>query len=82
MIDQHSYGPYYSLPFGRPSLPSNVMPALDQQFYDYIASAMGTYNGMRAGNSPQARRSGWWREGLDAEREYWNRQQKQSIWKD
>lgn len=54
MIDQHSYGPYYSLPFGRPSLPSNVMPALDQQFYDYIASAMGTYNGMRAGNSPQA----------------------------
>jgi carboxypeptidase T len=54
MIDQHSYGPYYSLPFGRPSLPSNVMATLDQKYYDYISSAMGNYNGMRAGNSPQA----------------------------
>ncbi len=54
MIDQHAYGPYYSLPFGRPSLSSNVMPPLDQKFYDYIAAAMGNYNGMRAGNSPQA----------------------------
>jgi murein tripeptide amidase MpaA len=54
MLDQHSYGPYYSLPFGRPSLPSNVMDPLDQKFYDYISSAMGNYNGMRSGNSPQA----------------------------
>lgn len=54
MIDQHCYGPYYSLPFGRPSLPSNVMTPLDQKFYDYVSSAMGNYNGMRAGNSPQA----------------------------
>lgn len=54
MIDQHAYGPYYSLPFGRPSLPSNTMTSDDSDFYTYIASAMGTYNGMRAGNSPQA----------------------------
>ncbi|HLG40421.1 MAG TPA: M14 family zinc carboxypeptidase [Chitinophagaceae bacterium] len=54
MIDQHSYGPYYSLPFGRPSLPSNIMAPLDQKFYDYVSSAMGNYNGMRSGNSPQA----------------------------
>lgn len=54
MIDQHSYGPYYSLPFGRPSLPSNTMSATDDKFYTYVSSAMGNYNGMRAGNSPQA----------------------------
>jgi carboxypeptidase T len=54
MIDQHAYGPYYSLPFGRPSLPTNVMPAADDKFYTYLSSAMGNYNGMRAGNSPQA----------------------------
>jgi len=54
MIDQHSYGPYYSLPFGRPSLPSNTMLAADDKFYTYVSSAMGNYNGMRAGNSPQA----------------------------
>ncbi|MGZ8550673.1 MAG: M14 family zinc carboxypeptidase, partial [Chitinophagaceae bacterium] len=54
MIDQHSYGPYYSIPFGRPSLASNVMNPLDQKFYDYMCAAMGNYNGMRAGNTPQA----------------------------
>jgi hypothetical protein len=54
MIDQHAYGPYYSLPFGRPSLSGNVMSSADAQFYTHIASAMGTYNGMRSGNSPQA----------------------------
>jgi carboxypeptidase T len=54
MIDQHAYGPYYSLPFGRPSLSSNTMSTADDQFYTYTASAMGNYNGMRAGNSPQA----------------------------
>jgi carboxypeptidase T len=54
MIDQHSYGPYYSLPFGRPSLPTNTMPEADDRFYTYVSSAMGNYNGMRAGNSPQA----------------------------
>ncbi|MEO5564469.1 MAG: M14 family zinc carboxypeptidase, partial [Chitinophagaceae bacterium] len=54
MIDQHSYGPYYSLPFGRPSLATNVMSLPDDKFYTYAASSMGNYNGMRAGNSPQA----------------------------
>lgn len=54
MIDQHSYGPYYSLPFGRPSLASNVMAPLDQKFYTYVSAAMGNYNGMRAGNTPEA----------------------------
>jgi carboxypeptidase T len=54
MIDQHAYGPYYSLPFGRPSLPSNSMTANDDEYYTYISGAMGTYNGMRSGNSPQA----------------------------
>ncbi|MBL7743114.1 MAG: T9SS type A sorting domain-containing protein [Chitinophagaceae bacterium] len=54
MIDQHCYGPYYSLPFGRPSLPSNVMAADDDRFYTYISGSMGNYNGMRSGNSPEA----------------------------
>lgn len=54
MIDQHSYGPYYSLPFGRPSLSSNTMSASDDEYYTYVSGAMGTYNGMRSGNSPQA----------------------------
>ncbi|RYF60532.1 MAG: hypothetical protein EOO39_32230, partial [Cytophagaceae bacterium] len=49
MIDQHAYGPYYSLPFGRPSL--HTMDPLDAKFYTYIPAAMGLYNGMRAGNS-------------------------------
>lgn len=52
MIDQHAYGPYYSLPFGRPSL--HTMDPDDQRFYTHVPAAMGTYNGMRAGNSPQA----------------------------
>lgn len=54
MIDQHAYGPYYSLPFGRPSLPTNTMTVADDRFYTYVSAAMGNYNGMRAGNSPQS----------------------------
>lgn len=54
MIDQHSYGPYYSLPFGRPSLPTNTMTSADDQYYTYVSAAMGNYNGMRSGNSPEA----------------------------
>lgn len=54
MIDQHAYGPYYSLPFGRPSLPTNVMDPYDKKFYTHVSSAMGVYNGMRAGDSYQA----------------------------
>lgn len=56
MIDQHAYGPYYSLPFGRPSLhpqPDSLTVA-QQQFYTAIPALMGTYNGMRAGNSAQS----------------------------
>lgn len=54
MIDQHAYGPYYSLPFGRPSLATNVMAARDAKFYTWVPAAMGKYNGMRAGNSPES----------------------------
>lgn len=54
MIDQHAYGPYYSLPFGRPSLSTNIMDPLDGKFYTYVSAAMGNYNGMRAGDSYQA----------------------------
>lgn len=50
-IDQHCFGPYYSLPFGRPSL--HTMNALDTKFYTYVPALMGKYNGMRAGNSPE-----------------------------
>lgn len=52
-IDQHCYGPYYSLPYGRPTL-HPAMSTADQQFYSAIPALMGTYNGMRAGNSPQS----------------------------
>lgn len=52
-IDQHCYGPYYSLPYGRPTL-HPAMSTADQQFYTAIPALMGFYNGMRAGNSPQS----------------------------
>lgn len=51
-IDQHCFGPYYSLPFGRPTL--HTMDPLDAKFYVYIPALMGKYNGMRAGNSPES----------------------------
>lgn len=56
MIDQHAYGPYYSLPFGRPSLHTGAdsLTLMDQQFYTHIPALMGKYNGMRAGNSDQS----------------------------
>ncbi|TCJ18824.1 T9SS type A sorting domain-containing protein [Flaviaesturariibacter flavus] len=50
-IDQHCYGPYYSLPFGRPSL--HTMSASDANFYTAIPALMGAYNCHRAGNSPE-----------------------------
>lgn len=57
-IDQHSYGPYYSLPFGRSSLHSfGSTPGLtitDSLFYVKTGSLMGKYNGMRSGNSYQS----------------------------
>ncbi len=56
MIDQHAYGPYYSLPFGRPTLHSGAdnLTTAENQFYTHIPALMGKYNGMRAGNSPQS----------------------------
>jgi len=50
-IDQHCYGPYYSLPFGRPSL--HTLTAADNNFYNYTAALMAKYNCQRFGNSPQ-----------------------------
>ncbi len=54
--DQHSVGPYYSLPFGRPALHTGAdsLTLMQQQWYTAIPALMGKYNGMRAGNSFQA----------------------------
>lgn len=56
MVDQHAFGPYYSLPFGRPSLHPgpDSLTAMDQDYYEHIPALMGKYNGMRAGNSIQS----------------------------
>jgi carboxypeptidase T len=56
MIDQHSFGPYYSLPFGRPTLHPvpDSLSVSDQDYYEKIPALMGKYNGMRAGNSIQS----------------------------
>ncbi len=51
-FDQHAYGPYYSLPFGRKSL--HTMPQKGVDFYTAIPALMGTYNGMRAADSYDA----------------------------
>ncbi len=51
-IDQHCYGPYYSLPYGRPSL-HPVLNHVDSSYYKFIPALMGFYNGHRAGNSPE-----------------------------
>lgn len=52
-FDQHSYGPYYSLPFGRKSL-GHTMPQKGKDFFTAIPALMGTYNGMRAADSYDA----------------------------
>jgi hypothetical protein len=54
--DQHSVGPYYSLPFGRPALhpAPDSLSIMQQRWYTAIPALMGKYNGMRAGNSFQA----------------------------
>ncbi len=52
-IDQHCTGPYFSLPYGRPSL-HPVMDHIDSSFYTRIPALMGTYSGNRAGNSPES----------------------------
>lgn len=51
-IDQHCFGPYYSLPYGRPSL-HPVLNHVDSSYYTYVPALMGFYNGHRAGNSPE-----------------------------
>jgi carboxypeptidase T len=48
-FDQHSFGPYYSLPFGRRSL--HTMTTQQTEFYTCIPALMGQYNGMRANDS-------------------------------
>jgi hypothetical protein len=57
-IDQHCFGPYYSLPFGRSSLHNfSTTPGtavLDSIFYNKTSALMAKYNGMRAGNSFQS----------------------------
>jgi len=52
-IDQHCTGPYFSLPYGRPSL-HPVLSHIDSSFYTRIPALMGTYSGNRAGNSPES----------------------------
>jgi carboxypeptidase T len=52
-FDQHAYGPYYSLPFGRKSL-GHTMPQKGTDFFTAIPALMGTYNGMRAADSYDA----------------------------
>jgi carboxypeptidase T len=49
-MDQHSVGPYYSLPWGRLT---RTMTAADQAVYTQMSSVMGKYNGMRYGNTYQ-----------------------------
>lgn len=47
-IDQHCYGPYYSLPYGKKT---RTLTTLEKKFFTYVPALMGQYNGMRAGNS-------------------------------
>ena len=48
-IDQHCYGPYYSLPFGFRT--PHTLSTDDKNFYSYIPALMGKYNCHVAGNS-------------------------------
>lgn len=49
-FDQHAFGPYYSLPYGRRSL-HGALPAVDSQYLYNTSAIMGQYNGMRANDS-------------------------------
>lgn len=53
-FDQHAYGPYYSLPFGRQSLHKDQMPQKGKDFFNTVPALMGKYNGMRAADSYDA----------------------------
>jgi carboxypeptidase T len=53
-FDQHAFGPYYSLPWGRRSLhntASTDMSTKDSNFFLAVPALMGRYNGMRAADS-------------------------------
>lgn len=50
VMDQHSVGPYYSLPFGRLT---RSLTAIDNLVYTQMTSVMGKYNGMRYGSTYQ-----------------------------
>lgn len=47
-IDQHAFGPYYSLPYGKTA---RTLTAEESKIFTHIPALMGHYNGMRAGNS-------------------------------
>jgi carboxypeptidase T len=49
-FDQHAFGPYYSLPYGR-RIAGRVMPQKQVDFYKSVPALMGKYNGMRANDS-------------------------------
>lgn len=53
-FDQHAYGPYYSLPFGRQSLHAGDMSTKGNNFFTAVPALMGKYNGMRAADSYDA----------------------------
>ncbi len=50
-LDQHAYGPYYSIPPGRQP---DALSSDELKFYIELCSYMGKYNGMKYGNSYQA----------------------------
>ncbi|MFT3845097.1 MAG: M14 family zinc carboxypeptidase [Lacibacter sp.] len=50
-FDQHAYGPYYSLPYGRRSLHTGGLPLADSLYLYNTSALMGQYNGMRANDS-------------------------------
>ncbi|MCB0508284.1 MAG: zinc carboxypeptidase, partial [Bacteroidetes bacterium] len=51
-LDQHAFGPYYSIPPGRAS--KDALTSDELKFYIELCSAMGKYNGMKYGNSYEA----------------------------
>ena len=51
-FDQHAFGPYYSLPFGRQAL--HTLTEKGKNFFTAIPALMGAYNGMRAADSYDA----------------------------
>ena len=50
-LDQHAFGPYYSIPPGRQP---DALSSTDLKFYKELCANMGKYNGMKYGNSYEA----------------------------